>query len=498
MKRHSLIATTIAVATATAAAQPADETSIDLQHYRPAPGPATYLGDVRGTEIEPHQAVGFSLFLNYQHKPFVLRQILDGRPTGVEYDAIEYQVGADFLWSLGLFNIVQVGLALPVVLAQDGTGPEPTDPASPGLASTAVRDMRIDLQTRIIGGGPWGTVGSGFGLAGALVLGIPTGDSENFAGDANVVAEPLLIADYDLGFLAAAVNIGARIREESAFLDYAVGHQLVWGLGVTARFLDDRLRAIGEYTGLYGLSGTGAAPQELRLGAGYAFDRNRDITVLLGGGFGFGSGEAPGLPEFRLVAGLVYAPLNRDADGDGVYDRDDECLDGEQAQEDRDGFEDEDGCWDADNDGDGVIDFDDECVDEAEDADGFQDEDGCPEADNDGDGFLDGSDECPLEAEDADGFQDEDGCPEADNDGDGVPDVVDGCPLDAEDLDGFQDGDGCPETDNDGDGIPDTGDSCPDRPETLNGFEDDDGCPDEPPPPPPPEPAPRRRRTVTP
>ena len=64
-----------------------------------------------------------------------------------------------------------------------------------------------------------------------------------------------------------------------------------------------------------------------------------------------------------------------------------------------------------DNDGDGIPDGVDKCPDEAEDKDGFEDADGCPNPDNDGDGIPDGFDNCPNEPEDTDGFQDEDGCP---------------------------------------------------------------------------------------
>nr|HPH70376.1 porin family protein [Kofleriaceae bacterium] len=78
-----------------------------------------------------------------------------------------------------------------------------------------------------------------------------------------------------------------------------------------------------------------------------------------------------------------------------------------------------------DPDSDGIKGDADKCPTEAEDKDGFQDEDGCPDADNDGDGVPDTADKCPGEAEDKDGFQDEDGCPEADNDGDGIPDAAD-------------------------------------------------------------------------
>jgi len=132
-----------------------------------------------------------------------------------------------------------------------------------------------------------------------------------------------------------------------------------------------------------------------------------------------------------------------------------------------------------DRDGDGIPDNIDKCPNEPEDKDGFQDEDGCPDPDNDNDGIPDALDKCPNDPEDKDGFQDQDGCPDLDNDGDGIPDALDKCPNEPEDKDGFQDEDGCPDPDNDGDGIPDVRDKCPNEPETFNNYKDDDGCPDE-------------------
>jgi outer membrane protein OmpA-like peptidoglycan-associated protein len=65
-----------------------------------------------------------------------------------------------------------------------------------------------------------------------------------------------------------------------------------------------------------------------------------------------------------------------------------------------------------DRDGDGIPDDVDKCPDEPEDKDGFEDEDGCPDPDNDKDGIPDVVDKCPNEPETVNGFQDEDGCPD--------------------------------------------------------------------------------------
>ncbi|QSQ14214.1 OmpA family protein [Myxococcus landrumensis] len=157
-----------------------------------------------------------------------------------------------------------------------------------------------------------------------------------------------------------------------------------------------------------------------------------------------------------------------DNDGDGVLDKDDPCPD--QA-EDKDGFQDQDGCPDPDNDNDGVLDANDKCPQDA----GVAENQGCPaEApkDRDGDGVFDNADKCPDQPEDKDGFQDEDGCPELDNDNDGIVDTADKCPNETGSMQNL----GCP--DKDGDGVNDGQDKCIDEPEDKDGFQDEDGCPD--------------------
>ena len=77
-----------------------------------------------------------------------------------------------------------------------------------------------------------------------------------------------------------------------------------------------------------------------------------------------------------------------------------------------------------DTDGDGVPDTIDRCPLDPEDRDGFQDEDGCPDPDNDGDGVVDAMDACPNNP----GPLENRGCPILDRDGDGIPDDQDRCP----------------------------------------------------------------------
>jgi len=116
---------------------------------------------------------------------------------------------------------------------------------------------------------------------------------------------------------------------------------------------------------------------------------------------------------------------------------------------------------DKDTDGDGIFDSRDKCLTVA----GVAKYEGCPVPDTDKDGIFDDKDKCP----DMPGYPELDGCPYPDRDKDGVTDNKDRCP----DEPGSTKNDGCPITDRDGDGVPDATDRCPDDPGTVS----NQGCP---------------------
>ncbi len=103
-----------------------------------------------------------------------------------------------------------------------------------------------------------------------------------------------------------------------------------------------------------------------------------DFEAGAGVSFRFGdSGKSGGKKRIEVVANNDQPPLkptDSDSDGAGIDDDEDQCP---NQAEDRDGFQDEDGCADTDNDGDGIVDTADQCPDEPETKNGFQDDDGC-------------------------------------------------------------------------------------------------------------------------
>ncbi|WP_373058091.1 OmpA family protein [Zunongwangia sp. H14] len=183
-----------------------------------------------------------------------------------------------------------------------------------------------------------------------------------------------------------------------------------------------------------------------KVGLNFWFSDNIALTVESNYKHSF---ETESASHFQHAAGIKFIFGGTDTDGDGVYDKDDECP--EQA-----GLPEFNGC--PDSDGDGIEDRMDDCPNEA----GLAEFNGCP--DSDGDGVPDNEDECP----DVAGMASMNGCP--DSDGDGVADNEDDCPDEA----GPADNNGCPEEDTDGDGVIDDEDDCPD----VAGTMANNGCPE--------------------
>jgi outer membrane protein OmpA-like peptidoglycan-associated protein len=290
-----------------------------------------------------------------------------------------------------------------------------------------------------------------------------------------VAFAPALAVSRGVGRVRVAGNVGVLFRPEAQSAGLEVDDELFWRVGLGYRLgsedrpveLDATLSGGTAATDPF--SAQNQSPVEL-LGWG-SLHLNREVVAFVGGGAGLAAGY--GTPDWRVLGGLRFHRDNDDEDRDGIFRRADRCP---SEPEDRDDFEDLDGCPDPDNDADGVADAGDRCPAEKETANNFEDDDGCPDvADGDKDGIADNVDKCMLEPETVNAYQDTDGCPDdADADRDGVLAAQDKCLEVAEDADGFQDDDGCPDPDNDADGVVDAEDRCP----AEAGVVENRGCPD--------------------
>ncbi|HEY0477880.1 MAG TPA: OmpA family protein, partial [Kofleriaceae bacterium] len=221
------------------------------------------------------------------------------------------------------------------------------------------------------------------GLVAPVVL--PTGGGTALRGEKGVGMQPRLAADYafESGTRLLA-NVGVNLRSRQELLNLSVGNELSYGLGAAIPFQvqGHPLMGLASLAGAFGLGATGGTSEEempLELQAGLQYPFSKNVTATLGGGRGLTLGY--GMPVFRVFTGFTWTPDDvtqrpKDSDNDGVPDSVDQCP---NEPEDKDGFQDEDGCPDPDNDGDGVPDAIDKCPNEPETKNGYQDDDGCPD-----------------------------------------------------------------------------------------------------------------------
>jgi outer membrane protein OmpA-like peptidoglycan-associated protein len=436
-----------------------------LDRFQPAPttedGLALTLPRTLG-----HLRPGATLTFDYAHQPLVLsKQNADADGAIVKNRLVGHVVAA-----LGLGERFELFVHVPVTLTQSGDDPAIGGIRFPDPNSAAFGDIWLGGTVRLLGEDR-----SPFQLGLQAAVSVPSGNPDALSGDDGVGALGKFTAAYHRESWSFAANLGGRYRPTAAYGSARIGTELLFGLGAYFR-ANDHVTLLGEWYGastfrdaqLFTSPGTAS---EVLAGVRWSSPIKLVITAALGAGLT----QAVGEPDVRALLQFGYPPPRPplappDRDKDGVLDDVDACPD---IPEDKDEFQDEDGCPDPDNDQDGIADVNDACPLDPEDIDGFADQDGCPEADNDKDGIVDRQDKCPNSAEDKDGFADEDGCPDLDNDQDGIRDESDQCPLDPEDLDGFADDDGCPDPDNDKDGIPDAEDNCP----TVPGPAHTKGCP---------------------
>ena len=463
------------------AVAPNNGDGFDTHLFRPAMDSKGFF-TTNGTDILGKDDFSVGLVLDYGRT--LLR--VDGS-QGNPDKLIPHSFQGTLAVNYGLFNRASIGISAPVALIQGDPQTTNTGAAAfPNSWSTSAVDSQSLTNVALHGKVRITRVEYGPGVAVGVQVGLPTGDAaKNGGADPSVWYWPQVMLEQRFGATGRfhlGVNAGYRGHTASSTTlqlkdgKFKDGSRVTYGASASFRVFEP-LDIVAETYGTYLLSDADAnvkMSNEVVGGLKVFVDRNS--FLMLGAGPRYTTGfEAA---DLRGFLGFVFEPSIGDRDGDGIKDDLDKCPDD---PEDRDGFQDEDGCPDPDNDNDGILDVDDRCPNEPEDRDGDEDEDGCPEGndgDRDGDGILDSRDKCPDDPEDRDGFQDEDGCPDPDNDQDGIPDKKDACPNDPEDKDGFQDEDGCPDPDNDRDGIPDVTDKCPNEPETFNGFEDEDGCPD--------------------
>ncbi|MCP4604945.1 MAG: OmpA family protein [Proteobacteria bacterium] len=442
---------------------------MEMRLFRPAVDTKGHI-TTDGTTVLPHLSFSLGMMLDFSFNHWIAVE-----QSGDFYGEtmIEKSINGVFMANLGLVNMLVVGIQLPMGVASgvayDGVDEQGNSTNDDWSTRGSFGDVALHVKASWLRADRYPV-----GLGTIVQYQFGSGTSELLLGEpgkSGAISGKLIVDSNPARWYRVALNVGARYaisaqkenRLNDVFIDgsgdvlFRYGPILNAGLGQSFSLWTNVLDFVVEVYGNQLASKFGnSSYMSVEAGGGFKLYVDGNSYLTFGGGGGLpisdtDSGYGFQGAQWRLFLGFMFEPSIGDRDGDGIPDDADQCPD---EPEDRDDFEDSDGCPDPDNDRDGILDVDDSCPLVKEDRDGNEDSDGCPEQeqeqvqklkDRDGDGIIDEEDECPDDPEDRDGFEDSDGCPDLDNDRDGFPDLKDECPLEREILNGFEDDDGCPD-----------------------------------------------------
>lgn len=401
--------------------------NIDLTVFDPTPTTSGTAFQVQTAEVGDSGELVVSAAASYASNPLVLGTDATSKPLVKNRTMLS--LGTAYAFG----DRFEAGAHIPLYMQSGETVVSGTTMV-PAAEGTAAGNLTIHGKVRFVR-----TPTLHLGLGASVTL--PTASDSEFAGTELPTGRVLALATYmPVLPLAIHINAGGVLRKAVQFANVDQGSGVAWGAGASFRAFDRVFLQIEAYGDAIPGGSRGrptttnpmGEPALLKtfeglVGARVQLSRQASVGLAVGRGL---TGDV-GTPDLRGVLTFAFAPSARelpplhrpppevpadpnkdDTDYDRLVDAKDKCP---KDREDKDGFEDEDGCPDLDDDKDGVPDTADKCKDKTEDKDGFADGDGCPDPDNDKDGVLDADDKCPDKAEKINGNDDSDGCPDAGN-----------------------------------------------------------------------------------
>ena len=378
---------------------------IELRQFQPTPFSDGYLR-LDGPEVLPAWRFHAGADLDYAWKPLVLTDVAPSiqRSRKTTYNFIGHAVGLDLTFAMGIGHRLEVAAIVPGTAFQTGeTVPGGTTPGVVGL-----ENPKLGAKLRLLGNGA-----QGFGLGASVLVSLPYGLGGTFVHEESLGVEARLFGQLARERWKLRARAGFRLRGQTQVFDIPLGDELTFAAGGETRLASRDLifaEVAGATAAAHPLASQKQTPVELLVGGRREVgarwlggDHRFWLTVAAGPGLTAGYGS----PAVRAVVALTWSnvPLPRPPTPPPPPAVAVICPGGP-------GCPKEAPKPPSDRDKDGILDDADECPDEPEDKDGFEDEDGCPDPDNDKDGIPDAADKCPNEPETINGVDDDDGCPD--------------------------------------------------------------------------------------
>lgn len=212
-------------------------------------------------------------------------------------DIVDSFFTGDFLFGLGLWNRLGVGVDIPVFFYERGR-----DFNNAAVFNTSgVGDVRLDAKIRL-----FEDEGKRPGAALLSSAFFPSGETSKFTGSKNVEYEARLIVDKKFKHLYLTANAGYKVAPRQTAVNIIHDDELTFGAG--ARFplpiLDRSIEFVSEVFGATVVRNFSelTTPVEFIGGVRKKFKNNLSLSVA--GGTGLTSGA--GAPQYRTLMGLAY------------------------------------------------------------------------------------------------------------------------------------------------------------------------------------------------
>lgn len=278
---HTLLFVCLNMCGSSLAHSQSQPTFFQAEHFEPQPTPKYNTLNIARSETLEHLALSYGIITHYANNPL----------PGV----IDHQVRGELAMSFGLFDLLEFGLVVPLVLFESGTTPSRAE-------SLSVADARWVPKVRLLDAAEYG----GFGAALLLPVYLPLGEPSRFHSDGSIRAEPRFAADWQSpGGVRISVNLGYQLSLVSDGL-------FRWGLGLEVPITSSRRlvwlgSAFGNLTAREDSGGRASdiplhrgQPVEALGGLRYLFSDTLEASASAGIGLTDGMGAA----DFRCVLSL--------------------------------------------------------------------------------------------------------------------------------------------------------------------------------------------------
>jgi hypothetical protein len=271
-----------------------DEPAISVERLWLSPGPGGFVGGEGGEILAPGQW-SLAVLASLMSDPIVL---VDIRTDEVVSAPVHLRLGYELAVARSVNSRLQMGLAIPLVAAQEGERLSGIGLSEESLAAVAFSDIRLHAKLRLQ---PEARAPLSYGLS--LYLALPTGDDAHFAGERGAVLSWTMVASYRRAGWRIAGNLGLRLRTQEVILLSPArphGNEVIATVaaeyGLPARW-GVPLGVLAELSQVEGDSG-GASPGEVRGGVVAHLWRHARLKLIAGGGY---TPNEVGAPAWRMA-----------------------------------------------------------------------------------------------------------------------------------------------------------------------------------------------------